>query len=301
MTLPSPLSRLPVSVAVRRCGAGLLGLLMLATAPAAACPPDVRPAPPLVLGQAAKIRADGRPLRILAIGSSTTAGAGASSVATNYPSQLALRLEAALGEGSVEITNAGVNGESAPATLRRLELFLKTAPVPDLVLWQVGTNDVIFGGDPVRLKQLVGAGLDAIAAAGAAALVIDQQYYPAILDLNRYENFVAAVGEAASEHGAPLLPRYQMMKQWAAQDPAGLRATLAWDRFHSNDKGYACLADLLAPAIVTAVAVPAAARHDAQAKTSSASTSSASTSSAKTSSAKTSSVKEAPTPPQAMR
>ncbi|MFG1286068.1 SGNH/GDSL hydrolase family protein [Xanthobacter versatilis] len=263
MTLPSPSSRLFRSGMVRRCGAGVLGLLMLGapfvSGPALACPSDVRPAPPLVLAQAARVRAEGRPLRILAIGSSTTAGAGASSTAANYPSQLALRLEAALGEGSVEITNAGVNGESAPATLRRLELFLKTPPVPDLVLWQVGTNDVIFGGDPVRLKQLVGAGLDAIAAAGAAVLVIDQQYYPAIMNLDRYESFVAAVGAAASERGAPLLPRYLMMKQWAAQDPAGLRAMLAWDSFHSNDKGYACLADLLAPAIVSAMAAPATA------------------------------------------
>lgn len=262
MTRPRPSFRSSRLGIVRRCGAFLLGLLMLSTvlsAAAIACPDDVRPAPPLVLAQAAKIRAEGRPLRILAIGSSTTAGAGASSTAANYPSQLALRLGAALGEGKVEITNAGVNGESAPATLGRLELFLKAAPAPDLVLWQVGTNDVIFGGDPARLQQLVGKGLDAVAAAGAAVLVIDQQYYPAILDLDRYESFVAAVGTAASERGVPLLPRYLMMKQWAAQDPAGLRATLAWDRFHSNDKGYACLAELLAPAIVAAMAAPAAA------------------------------------------
>ncbi|MDI4657673.1 SGNH/GDSL hydrolase family protein [Xanthobacter autotrophicus] len=268
MTRPRPSFRPSRLGVVRCCGAGLPGLLMICAAvlcaavlPAAAiaCPDDVRPAPPLVLTQAAKARAEGRPLRILAIGSSTTVGTGASSTATNYPSQLARRLDAALGEGRVEITNAGINGESAPATLSRLELFLQAPPLPDLVLWQVGTNDVIFGGDPARLKQLVGKGLDAIAAAGAAALVIDQQYYPAILDLDRYESFVAAVGAAASERGAPLLPRYLMMKQWAAQDPAGLRATLAWDRFHPNDRGYACLADLLAPAIVAAMAVDASA------------------------------------------
>ncbi|MDI4663640.1 SGNH/GDSL hydrolase family protein [Xanthobacter autotrophicus] len=230
----------------------------LLCAPAAACPSEARPAPPLVLKQAATARAEGRPLRILAIGSSTTAGAGASGAAANYPSQLAHRLEAALGEGSVEITNAGVSGENAPATLRRLEVFLATPPVPDLVLWQVGTNDVILGGDPERLRQLVGRGLDGIAAAGAAALVIDQQYFPAILDLARYEGFVAAVGDAAAERGVPLLPRYVMMKQWAAQDPAGFRSTLSWDRFHMNDKGYACLADLLAPAIVAAATAPVA-------------------------------------------
>lgn len=50
----------------------------------------------------------------------------------------------------------------------------------------------------------------------------------------------------------PLLRRYAMMKQWAAQDPQGFRKTLAWDSFHMNDAGYACLAEALAPGIVAA-------------------------------------------------
>ncbi|MFS8038225.1 SGNH/GDSL hydrolase family protein [Xanthobacter sp. AM11] len=221
-----------------------------------ACQVDARPVPPLVMAAGAAALKEGRPVRILAIGSSSTAGVGASRPEANYPSQLAHRLVEAWGEGSVEIVNAGVSGESAPGTLRRLEAFLAAPPAPDLVLWQVGTNDVIFGGDPARLSQLVGRGLDAIAAAGAAALVIDQQYFPAILDLDRYEAFVAAVGAAASERGVALLPRYVMMKQWAAQDPAAFRATLSWDRFHLNDAGYACLAEIIAAAVIDAVRPP---------------------------------------------
>lgn len=223
-----------------------------ASADAAGCSSSAGPSPALSVPAGAQALREGRAVRILAIGSSSTAGAGAS-MGGSYPSQLAARLGAALGEGRVEVTNAGVNGETAPGTLSRLKSFLAQPQKPDLVIWQVGTNDVIFGGNPTSLNALVLDGLGAIQAAGAGAVVIDQQYFPGISNAERYEGFVAAVDGAARARGVPLLKRYAMTKAWAAQDPQGFRATLAFDSFHSNDAGYACLASLLAPAIVSAV------------------------------------------------
>lgn len=242
-----------LSRAAARGMAAIVGAALLA-APAGACPADARPTPALVLAPPAAERVrDGQVLRILAIGSSSTAGVGASRPQMTYPSQLALRLVEALGEGSVEITNAGVSGESAPATVKRLEAFLAQGERPDVVLWQVGTNDVIFGGTPERLGALVRRGLDAAAKADVAAVIIDQQYFPLILDVPKYERFVAAVEDAAGERQVPVLRRYAMMKQWAADDPEGFRGLFAWDRFHMNDRGYACLAGQLADAIIAAV------------------------------------------------
>ncbi|MFG1400731.1 SGNH/GDSL hydrolase family protein [Xanthobacter sediminis] len=214
----------------------------------------MRPTPALALGgQGAERLRAGAPLRILAIGSSSTAGVGASRPEATYPAQLAHLLVGALGEGRVEITNAGVSGESAPATVKRLEAFLAHGEKPDLVLWQVGTNDVIFGGTPEKLGALVRRGLEAAAGAGIPVVVIDQQYFPLILDVGRYEHFVSAVDDAAGERGVPLLRRYAMMKQWAVEDPAGFKGLFSWDRFHMNDKGYACLAEELGGAIIDAV------------------------------------------------
>lgn len=248
----------PARLLARGLLAGLLvALLGASPAAAEACPAAARPSPALSMPQGAQALREGRPLRILAIGSSSTSGVGASTAQANYPSQLAGRLVAAWGEGKVEVTNAGVGGESAPATLSRLKSFLAAQPGPDLVLWQVGTNDVIFGGNPASLNAMVLDGLGAIQASGAAVVVIDQQYFPGISNLERYEAFVAAVDGAARARGVPLLKRYAMTKDWAARDPQGFRATLSWDSFHSNDAGYSCLADLLAPAILAAARPPA--------------------------------------------
>lgn len=230
--------------------AAALAIAAPAASSAAGC--TARPSPALSMPAGARALREGQPLRILAIGSSSTAGVGASSADNNYPSQLVRRLSGALGEGRVAMVNAGVSGETGPSTLARLQSLVASQPAPHLVLWQVGTNDVIFGGDPARLRATVADGLAAIAASGAAVVVIDQQYFPGISDLGRYEAFVAAVHAAASARGAPLLRRYAMMKQWAAEDPKGFRGTLSWDSFHMNDAGYTCLAEALAPAIIAA-------------------------------------------------
>ena len=253
MSLKIALSGTARRIVVRAAVAALpLVALPLAPAGASGCSSSAGPTPAVSVPAGAQALREGRALRILAIGSSSTAGAGAS-MGGSYPAQLAARLGATLGEGRVEITNAGVNGETAPGTLSRLKSFLAQPQKPDLVLWQVGTNDVIFGGNPASLNALVLDGLGAIQAAGAGAVVIDQQYFPGISNVQRYEGFVDAVDGAARARGVPLLKRYAMTKAWAAQDPQGFRATLAFDSFHSNDAGYACLAELLAPAIASAV------------------------------------------------
>jgi len=75
---------------------------------------------------------EGQPLTIVAIGSSSTAGAGASSPAATYPSRLAVELRARLPGREITVLNRGVNGEETTNELRvdqdhvsagRLELF----------------------------------------------------------------------------------------------------------------------------------------------------------------------------------
>lgn len=230
----------------------------------ALCPFDIpADAPPFALPRAVGAIGAGGPLRILAIGSSSTAGFGASGSARAYPAQLAARLSAALAPRAVTVTNAGVSGETGPTTLRRLESAMAAPEPPQIVIWQVGTNDVLFGGTPAGLEALVGKGLDAIAAAKAVPIVVDQQYFRAILNPGHYEAFVAAVERAAAARGAALLNRYAIMKRWAQAAPRAFDGIMAFDRFHMGDRGYACLADLLAAGILAKpppAAPPAAAR-----------------------------------------
>ena len=82
------------------------------------------------------------PITVVAIGSSSTAGTGASSPAATYPSRLQVELNRRFPGHSITVLNRGVGGEEIGDMLKRFDLAVVAAK-PDLVLWQFGTNAVI--------------------------------------------------------------------------------------------------------------------------------------------------------------
>lgn len=197
----------------------------------------------------------GAPLTILAIGSSTTAGVGASAPGAGYPLQLERLVEAALPDTEVRMHVSGVGGETAAQTLVRLEQQLAIVQ-PDLVLWQVGTNDALADVHEDAFRQLVERGVASVLATGADLVLIDQQFYPTISRPARYERFVSIVDDVGTRMKACVFSRYGLMKTWALHAPGGLRPMLAADGFHMSDRGYACLAGSLAREIMAAVRTP---------------------------------------------
>jgi lysophospholipase L1-like esterase len=182
--------------------------------------------------------------RVLAIGSSSTSGVGASAPENAYPARLEALL--AIRPGAVAVMNAGRGGERAAATLARLRALLAADP-PDLVIWQTGVNDALDTRvDPAAFRGTLDAGIAAVRAAGAAVMLLDPQAFPGIPDPARYARFVAIVAEAGSAHHVAVIPRHAVMAAW---DAATLAAMLSRDRFHMNDRGYACLAAIIAAAL----------------------------------------------------
>jgi lysophospholipase L1-like esterase len=186
-----------------------------------------------------------KPVRLLAIGSSSTEGVGASAPAKAYPARLEHDLRATWANHKVEVVNAGIGGETADQTLARLEQLMADQARPALVLWQVGTNDALSGGDEARFRALLERGIALVRAAGSDLVIVDQQFFPRIADLGRYERYVAMVNAVAGEHGIPVFSRYKLMKLWAERDPALLNRMLSADGFHMGDLGYHCMADAL--------------------------------------------------------
>lgn len=192
------------------------------------------------------------PIRILAIGSSSTEGYGASSPSHSYPAQLEQELSKAW-KTRISVVNAGKGGETAIETIGRLEAAL-AEDKPDLVIWQVGTNDAVKGIDEGAFRALVERGVEASENAGVDMMFLDQQYFPTIKDPARYERFVAALNTIGDEHRISVFSRYALMKQWNAQSHDELRAMLSADGFHMGDRGYDCLADLVSDEIEVSVA-----------------------------------------------
>ena len=79
---------------------------------------------------------------ILAVGSSSIEGVGASSRSLGFVPLLQAGLERRLPGVQVTLINRGIGGETARDTAMRLEAEVTLAR-PDLVIWQLGTNDVL--------------------------------------------------------------------------------------------------------------------------------------------------------------
>src|SRR3954447_14807428 len=94
------------------------------------------------LARTAKVLAGSGPLKIVAVGSSSTAGAGASSPTASYPSRLLAELRQRYPGHDIAMINRGVNGEEAADMIGRFDSQVLSEN-PDLILWQVGTNAVL--------------------------------------------------------------------------------------------------------------------------------------------------------------
>ena len=205
---------------------------------------------------ARRLAAD-EPLNIVAIGSSSTAGAGASSPAASYPSRLAAELGKRFPRDDVTVLNRGVNGEEIEQMLARFPNDV-IAPRPDLVLWQVGTNAVLRDHQVEADAAMLRDGIKQIKDAGADAVLMDMQFAPRVLAKSETPDMEDQIARAAKEGSIDLFNRFAVMREWHDVQHMPFEAFVAPDGLHMNDWGYGCVAKLLAGAISEAATRPVA-------------------------------------------
>jgi acyl-CoA thioesterase I len=228
----------------------ILFLLVGLTAALAADPPTCPPArlPPAHLPQSRAALAAGRQWVIVALGSSSTAGAAASSPAASYPAALQRILLTALPRASIAIVNRGRNGEDARRELARLDRDV-IAVHPSLVIWQVGANAAIRGTPPPLFERLVMQGVGKLHAAGADVILMDNQRSPRVLASALDNPIDQALATAAAQGRADLFSRAGLMDTWQ-HEGFPYADFIAADRLHQNDRGYACIARALGKVIL---------------------------------------------------
>ncbi len=204
-------------------------------------------APTGALPHVAQRVASGLPLRIVAFGSSSTQGAGASSPAATYPARLLVFLRAAL-PVPVEVANAGIGGQDADDMLRRLPAV--TAGHPDLVIWQTGSNDPLRDVPLDRFERETRAGITAFRAAGIDVMLMEPQYCAVLGARAGGYDYRDRLRVIAAQMRVPLIRRYDLMRTWLAEGLLTPAQLLTGDGLHMGDGGYAHLADAVARQIV---------------------------------------------------
>jgi lysophospholipase L1-like esterase len=191
-------------------------------------------------------------ITIVAIGSSSTAGTGASSPAATYPARLeALLRERAAGAMPITVFNRGVGGEEIRDMLARFDRDVIAAK-PDLVLWQLGTNSVLKDDDISGNGVLLAGELGLLKAMGTDVVLINPQYAPKVLAHHDLANMIELISRSAKSADVELFDRFAVMKYWRETQNIPFEAFLNADLLHMNDWGYDCVAQLLASAITDA-------------------------------------------------
>ncbi|MDB5520862.1 MAG: lipolytic enzyme [Tardiphaga sp.] len=215
--------------------------------------PKNGPHPMGALPRVAGRLAAGKPVRIIAFGSSSTQGYGSSRPEFNYPNRLAAQLRRQYPSADIAVINQGIGGEDAPEMMKRLKTAVLDAN-PDLVIWQVGTNAIVRNLDPAETAKLVDEGIGMIKAVNADLVLIDPQFSPRVQE--RAEGagkMVQLLHKIAELRKVGIFPRFDVMREWHEGQDMSFDKFVIADGLHMNDWGYACFAQLLGDDIIRSV------------------------------------------------
>jgi len=201
------------------------------------------PLPVLATALAAK-----KPVRIVALGSSSTQGVGASSPKASYPVRLQSELRRRFAQSKITVVNLGVGGQLASDMLARIATDVLPQH-PALVIWQTGVNDAMRHVDLAKFRKIVLRGIDVMQANGIDVVLLDMQYFPRAEKVRDFARYLVAMRQIAEARKIPILQRFAIMKHLVTSAQFTARQLLASDLFHPNDLSYGCLGRMLAEAL----------------------------------------------------
>ena len=190
----------------------------------------------------------GAALTIVALGSSSTAGAGASRKSMTYPAVLERELRRRIG-AKVRVLNRGVGGETIERTAARIGVDVLPFH-PTLVVWQTGTNDLMRWRPPQVFEKILAAGVLRMRQRGIDVVLMGPQYFPAGEVRSNFSAYLHAIDRVGALCGVPVLHRHRIMAYWAASGEMTVHQMLAHDLFHMSDAGYQCLGEVVADFIL---------------------------------------------------
>ncbi len=190
------------------------------------------------------------PLRIVAFGSSSTQGIGATGPASTYPAQLQDVLARMLPPGRhVQVINRGIGGEDADDMANRLQKDV-IARHPDLVIWQTGSNDPLRHVPLDRFERETRAGVVAMRKAGIEVILMEPQWCPRLDTMASSVTYRDMVRKIGRDNRLEVIRRSDLMHDWVRMGLLTQRQMLASDGLHMTDGGYALLARSVAPEVL---------------------------------------------------
>jgi lysophospholipase L1-like esterase len=202
----------------------------------------------VTLPNTARAIRQGDELIVVAIGSSSTEGVGASSDRNTYPARFARELALRWPRLRLRVFNEGVGGETASQMLARFETDVM-AHKPHLVVWQSGSNSLLRGKAIENYLATVRAGVLQLKAAGTDVILMDPQFAPVVVAQLAHRRLISSIRVLANDLKVGLFQRFAVMRHWVSSGGTRIEDVISRDRLHMNDASYACIARLLADSV----------------------------------------------------
>ena len=204
------------------------------------------------LPNVAKAIADHKTLEILAVGSAATDTIGVGSGVKSYPVQIEDLLKTALNGIDVDIINRGTGGEVAQTSSDRIRSEVGLTK-PDLVLWQLGTNDALARVDPEQFTEIVKTTVEWLKQQDIDVVLVGLQYTSRFARDESYFAIKHALDRIAKEEGILYIKRYDAMK-FISQTRAKVHLMTS-DNYHLSELGTQCMAEHVAHAMAASLFV----------------------------------------------
>ena len=184
---------------------------------------------------------DNGPLRVVAMGSSSTAGRGD---VVPYPARLEMYLRWEYQERfpglRLDVLNRGKGGQEAIEELDRFQTDIFDLK-PALVIWQVGTNAVFHNYDIEKVAAAIDDGLSRLSGQDFDVMLMDSQYSTAMLKDDKADasdQMMSLIAAAAAKFEINLFRRWALMRHWHIHNNVPLADMIDpsdGDQLHQSD------------------------------------------------------------------
>jgi acyl-CoA thioesterase-1 len=186
-------------------------------------------------------------IKILAIGASSTAVLGASRGDTPLLEQI---LEKTIKGVDVEIINRGFSGELAEAAGERLKIEVALNH-PNIILWQVGTNDVFAQVPVADFEASVTTTVRWLKEHNVDVILVGLHYLKQLVKNPHYQAIRESLRRIIGNENIMRIGRYEAME--VLDRTMRETARLEPSDFGLTEQGYNCMAQYIARAITVGI------------------------------------------------
>jgi acyl-CoA thioesterase I len=187
-------------------------------------------------------------IKILAIGASAAARRRHSR--TGYTEEIRQILQQAIKGLDVVMINRGVSGELSAQAAPRIKNEVALTE-PDLVLWQVGTNDALAYVSLDELEDTIVDTLRWLKEHKVDVVLVGLQYVDLMEQDQNYRAVRELLRKIAAQENVMIVRRYEAQRLLQQVQKGG--GGLVPDEFERSEAGYVCLAQYMARAITLGI------------------------------------------------